>query len=400
MSLFNQLRRHVLLGALSVATASLLPGVASAQQGPGVTDKEIKIGSWTTLTGPIAVYGIPHRAGMEAYFNLVNDRGGIKGRKFNLIVEDNGFSSPRTVTAARKLVGSDNVLAIVHPLGTPQIAATFDYLLGEMKVPILVPQGSLTEWWTPPRENLYGALVAFESHARVMGRWLAKDGHKNVVVVHSALAAFESVAKDVPVGARTVRGDITMQLYPTKFGTTDYGPIALEIASKKPDAVVAILTSPETIALSKELRQQGSRTALYSYGPAVQVSFPELGGAAVEGLKAVSTVVPPATDTPAVREYREALAKYSPNEKPDYGSLFSFANAKIFAEVVRRIDGPINRAALIQSMHTLRDFETGILPPVTFSATRHLGTTSLQRVEVKGGKWIAVGGFVDAESNW
>ncbi len=400
MNQIKHSRRHIVLGALSLAIGSMFTGVVHAQQGPGVTDREIKIGAWITLTGPIAAYGIPQRAGFEAYLKMINDRGGIKGRKFEYVVEDNGFNPQRTVTAARKLIDRDEVLAIVHPLGTAQSAAAFDYVLGEAKVPLLLPQAGLLEWWRPVRDNLYGTLVYYEAHGRAMGRWMAKDGHKNIVIVHEALSVFESVAKEVPVGIKSVRGDVTTEYYPVKFGTTDFGPIVLDIARRKPDAVIGILQQGETIAMAKEIVQQGIKTAVYSYGPASTNSLIDTGGAAVEGLRAVAHVVPPNSDTPAVREYREALAKYSPGEKPDYGSLFSFGNAKIFVEAVRRIDGPINRASLVKALETLKNFETGILPPVTFGPQQHLGTLALQRVEVKGGKWQAVGGFVDAESNW
>lgn len=400
MIVFHRLRRGLVLGAISAALSAAFPGLAAAQQGPGVTDKDIKIGSWITLTGPIAAYGIPQREGFEAYIKMINDRGGVKGRKFEYVVEDNAYNPQRTVTAARKLVDRDQVLAIVHPLGTAQSLAAFDYVLGEAKVPILLPQAGLVDWWRPVRENLYGVLVYYEAHGRAVGRWAAKDNHKNIVVVHTALSAFESVAKEVVVGHKSVRQDGTLDLYPVKFATADYGPIVLDILRKKPDGVIGILPQGETIALAKELRQQGSKIELYSYGPASTNSLIDTGGAAVEGLKALAHVVPPNSETPSVREYREALAKYSPNEKPDYGSLFSWANAKIFVEAVRRIDGPINRANLVKAMETLKNYETGILPPVTFSPQQHLGTLGLQRVEVKGGKWQAVGGFIDAESNW
>ena len=79
-------------GALLVASAGAL-----AQQGPGVTDKEIKLGTWITLTGPLAAYGVPFRAGAEAYINSVNDKGGVQGRKIVMLVEDNAYNPQKTV---------------------------------------------------------------------------------------------------------------------------------------------------------------------------------------------------------------------------------------------------------------------------------------------------------------
>lgn len=387
----------------SVAASGLLAlgiGDALAQQGPGVTDKEIKLGSWMPLTGPIAAYGVPHRVGIEAYLNMVNDRGGIKGRKFSLVVEDNAMNPQRTVAAARKLVSRDDVLAIAVPFGTAQSTAAFEYLFADAKVPLVNPYGGAADWYTPVKENLFGALVLYENQARVIGRWAAKDGHKNIVVVHSAINAFENVAINVAPGAKSVRPDVAVELYSTKLSTTDYAPAAVDLVKKKPDAIIFILGQPEIIAAAKELRQQGYKGTLYAYAPAVANSTLELGAAAVDGLKSASFTVPVTSDSPAVKEYRDALAKYFPNEKPDYFSLISFALTKITVEAFRRIDGPVNRQTLVNALHSMRNYDTGIIPPVSYSPDRHLGATTLQRVVAQGGQWVAVGGPIDSEKDW
>ena len=400
MRIIDTTRRAVMLGAAVVIGAMVVSAPAIAQQGPGVTDKEIKLGTWMPLTGPIAVYGVPQRAGVEAYLKMINDRGGLKGRKFELVVEDNAFNPQRTLAAARKLVTRDEVLAIVVPNGTAQSAATFDYLFGEAKVPLINPYAGATDWYAPPKPNLFGALVTYENQARTLGRWAAKEGAKNIIVIHSALAQFEGVAKEVAPGAKSANVAVNVELYPTKFDTQDYGPIAIELARKKPDALVFILAQPEIVRISKELTQQGFKPAMYTYSPSVANSLTELGGTAVEGIRSASYTVPVTSDAPAVKEYRDALAKYFPSEKPDYVSLTSFGLAKIFVEALNRINGPINRQSLVASMETLKNYDTGIIPPVSYGPDRHLSATILQRVQVSGGKWVSVGTPVDSEKLW
>ncbi len=401
MTRIEKTRRAMILGGVA-ASGSLMLGMGSAfaQQSPGVTDKEIRLGTWMPLTGAIAAYGVPLRAGIEAYLNMVNDRGGIKGRKFTLVVEDNAYNAQRTVAVARKLVTRDDVLAIVGPLGTAQTAAAFDYLFGEAKVPLINPYGGAADWFSPPKENLFGAQVLYENQARAVGRWAAKDGHKNIVVLHSAVAAFENVASNVGPGAKSVRADVAVELFPSKIGSTDYGPAALELIKKKPDALVLIVAQGEAIAAVKELRQQGYKGALYAYAPAVSNSLFELGGAAMEGIKSISLTVPLATNTPAMKEYRDALAKYFPSEKPDYVSLFGFGMTKIAIEAIRRIEGPVNRQTLVASMNSLRNYDSGILPPVSYSPERHLGASTIQRVVAQSGQWVSVGPPVDSEKDW
>ena len=383
-------------GALLLASA---PAPALAQQGPGVTDKEIRLGTWVPLTGPLAAYGVPFRAGADAYINMVNDKGGIKGRKIVLIVEDNAYNPQRTVAAARKLVSRDEVLAIGMPFGAVS-ASAFDYVLGESKVPMVNSYGSALEWFTPPKENLFGVMALYESQARSIGRWMVKDGHKSVAVVHSALAGFVNVAAQVEPGVKSASPTVKVEMVPTKFGTTDYSPIALDLARKNPDAVALILAQGEMIAAAKELRQQGYKGAFYTYSPSVANSVLELGGPALEGAKAIGLTVPVDADTPALRQYREALAKYSPGEKPDYVSLIGYALTMATVEGLRRIDGPINRPNLVKALYSIRDYDTGIFPPISYAPDRHLGVTRIQRVVAKGGQWVAVGSPVEGDKDW
>lgn len=400
MKHLTQLFRRLASASLAASALALFAGNAIAQQGPGVTDTEIKIGAYLPLTGSVADYGIPMLAGMQAALNVANEAGGIKGRKFKLIYEDNKFNPQLTVSIARKLVTRDEVLAFAVPFGTAATAAAMDYILGEAKVPLINPYGGAEGWYSPPQANFYGVQVPPDAQARVAGRWAAKDGHKKIIIAQLTQASNERMSAAFTQAVKSANPNTTVEVMLVKLETTDYGPLALEIASKKPDAVALFLTLAQTLGLTKELRLQNVKTQFYGYAGIVINSLIDIAGSGVEGLKAVSYTVPPSLDTPAVREYRAAFAKVAPNEKPDYLSLNGYGMMKVFIEAVRRIDGPINRQTLVQSMDNLRNYDTGILPPVTYSAQKHLGTSALQRVQVSGGKWISVGDSVDSEKDW
>ncbi len=399
MNKMNTRRRTVLHAALTASALALgLPALAQ-QQGPGVTDTEIRLGTWIPLTGPLASYGVPYRAGIDAAIGAVNAAGGVKGRKINMIVEDNAYNPQRTVAAARKLISRDEVLAIGMPFGAVT-ASAFDYVLGEAKVPMLNSWGSQIDWFFPPRPGFFGAMVLYESQARTLGRWLVKDGAKSSVVIHSALAGFENVAKNVEPGARSASPTAKIEMMPTKFGTTDYSPIALDIVKKNPDSVVMILAQGEMVAASKELRQQGYKGSLYTYSPGVVNSVLELGGPALEGLKAIGLTTAVEANTPAINAYKAAMAKFAPSEKPDYISLIAYALTMSSIEGLRRVEGPITRDSLNKAMYTIRNYDTGIFPPVSYAPDRHLGVTSVQRVVAQKGKWAIVGVPVEAEKDW
>ena len=389
-------RRAVMAGLAAAALSLAVP--ALAQTAPGVTATEIKLGAWIPLTGPVAIYGVPQRAGSDAYFGMINAAGGINGRKITYLVEDNAYNPQRTVAAARKLISSDNVLAIVSPNGTAQSAAAMPYVLDEEKVPILNPYAGAMDWYYPPRPNMYGVQIPFERHAFALGRMAAQDGASKVVVMYSALPAFENVAINVEPGVKAGAPgkSIPVELLPVKFGTQDFAPIALDIIKRKPSSIVYFAVLSEIANLIKELKKQGFSAQNYSYSPTAQMSLIDLGGDAVDGMKVVSITLPPDADTPAVREYREALAKVAPSEKPDFSSLASFAQVKIVAEAIRRVNGPLNRQMLTAAMETLKDYDTGIFPPVTYSATEHMGSSKFYPVQLKGGKWISLGPAMNA----
>jgi ABC-type branched-subunit amino acid transport system substrate-binding protein len=391
--------KKLLAALLGVAFAGCAT-LAGAQEGPGVTKDEIVLGSWTDLSGPLVSYGVPGVAGQSAFYGMLNDAGGVNGRKVRVITEDHAYQPQRAVAAARKLVESDQVLAIQGSFGTIHSNAAFPYLLDEAAVPFVMPYAGSADWFAPNRPLIISAMMPYDDHAVVLGRWAAKDGAKKILIIHNAIANYEKVGMMAEPAAKAVNPDVSVEYLSVKLGTTDYAPIALEVVSKAPDAIISISTMAELAALAKELKQQNFSTKLYTYGGSVANDMIKLGGDAIEGLRAVSYTLPVDSDHPAVEEYRDAMAKYEPNEEPDYGSILTFALAKITAEALRNAEEPLNRESLVQAFYTLKDYDSGILGKVTLSPEQHLGVTTLQRVEVKDGKFVAVGDFVAPHSDW
>ena len=114
-------RRTVLAAAPSALVVASLPALAAKQYGPGVTDTEIKIGNTCFYTGPASSYGTIGKA-MAAYYRMINDEGGVNGRKITFLSYDDAYSPPKTVEQTRRLVEQDGVLLDAGPLGTPPTA--------------------------------------------------------------------------------------------------------------------------------------------------------------------------------------------------------------------------------------------------------------------------------------
>ena len=134
---------------LVFAALSLLAGSASAQKqyGPGVSDTEIKIGNIMPYSGPASAYSIVGKT-MSAYFRMINDNGGINGRRISFMSYDDAYSPPKTVEQARRLVESDEVFLIFAPLGTATNAAIQKYM-NTMRVPQLFVLSGASRWGDP-----------------------------------------------------------------------------------------------------------------------------------------------------------------------------------------------------------------------------------------------------------
>src|SRR5947209_19868222 len=158
-----------------IAGAFLATGaMAQKNYGPGVTDTEIKIGNIMPYSGPASAYGIIGQV-ETAYFKMINEQGGIGGRKINFISYDDGYSPPKAVEQARKLVESDEVLLVFNPLGTPSNSAIQKYL-NVKKVPQLFVATGATKW-NDPKDFPWtmGWQPSYQSEARIYAKYLLKE---------------------------------------------------------------------------------------------------------------------------------------------------------------------------------------------------------------------------------
>ncbi len=157
----------------AVVAGACLATTAYAQKnyGPGVTDTEIKIGNIMPYSGPASAYGIIGKA-QSAYFQMINDQGGINGRKINYVTYDDAYSPPKTVEQARKLVESDNVLLIFAPLGTPPNSAIHKYMNAQ-KVPHLFLATGATKWNDPKNFPwTMGWQPSYQAEGRIYAKYL------------------------------------------------------------------------------------------------------------------------------------------------------------------------------------------------------------------------------------
>ena len=176
----NGLTRRTILVAAPTALAfggPLLgpwPARAAKNYGPGVTDSEIKIGNTGPYSGPLS-NASPIPLSMAAYFRMINEQGGINGRKINFISYDDGYSPPKTVEQTHKLVESDQVLFTAGQLGTPTNSAIWHYM-NQSKVPHLFVSTGATKWDDPKGHPwTMGFFVSYQAEGRIYAAYILKN---------------------------------------------------------------------------------------------------------------------------------------------------------------------------------------------------------------------------------
>src|SRR6516225_2261293 len=172
---FSPDRRAALLAAAgAVALSVAAPAAAQKKYGPGVTDTEIKLGQTMPYSGPASAYGTIGKL-EQAYFKMVNDSGGINGRKINLISLDDGYSPPKAVEQVRRLVEQDEVLALFQTLGTPSNTAIHKYV-NARKVPHLLLATGASKWADPKNYPwTLGFNLSYQAEGQIYGKYLLKN---------------------------------------------------------------------------------------------------------------------------------------------------------------------------------------------------------------------------------
>src|SRR6187397_1864893 len=167
-------RRGVALGIVAAGTFAASAAMAQKKYDSGATDTEIKLGNIMPYSGPASAYGIIGQV-EAAYVKMINDQGGINGRKINFISYDDGYSPPKAVEQARKLVESDEVLVVFNPLGTPSNSAIQKYLNGKKVTQLFVATGATK--WNDPKDFPWtmGWQPSYQSEARIYVKFLLKE---------------------------------------------------------------------------------------------------------------------------------------------------------------------------------------------------------------------------------
>ncbi|HEY2993706.1 MAG TPA: ABC transporter substrate-binding protein [Methylomirabilota bacterium] len=354
--------RSLITGMLAVV--ALLTAAAAAAE-PGVTDTEIVLGCSNSFSGPLAFTGEQAtKFGVDLYFKVINEAGGIHGRRVRTVYDDDGSRPQDAVANTRKLVEQDGLFAVIAPQGTPPVVATLAYLESN-KVPLLFPfQGSPI---VRGRPWVFSGMTLYDRQSRMMIDYLVgRRKYKTFGVLYQddeyGKAFLTSFEKDLERHKLKITA-----AEPVKRGVNDVSAQIVKLQAARPQVTFLVLTPAAGAQALKERQKIGwTGTVMVSAGSLTDERHLALAGDAAEGVEGLSLWPDPVTsELPGVKTYRGAMQKYFGKNEPNRYSLSGYFAALLFSEGARRVGPALTREGLVNALEGIRGWESGILPPIT-----------------------------------
>ena len=399
------------LGAVPAAIAILaaMSGGALAQKayGPGVTDTEIKIGNIMPYSGPASAYGVIGKT-EAAYFKKINDAGGINGRKINFISYDDGYSPPKTVEQARKLVESDEVLFIFNSLGTPPNSAIHKYMNAK-KVPQLFVATGATKW-NDPRNFPWtmGWQPSYQSEAQIYAKYLLKEKPDGKIAV---LYQNDDYGKDYlkglkdGLGAKAASMIIAEESFETTEPTVDDHIVKLK--SSGADVFMDIATPKFAAQAIKKAGEIGWKPLHFlnnvsaSVGAVIQPAGFENAQDIISAAYLKDPSDPQWANDAGMKDFLTFMSKDFPDgNKLDASTVVGYSVTQTLLQVLKQCGDDLTRENIMKQAASLKDFRVEMLLPgikINTSATDFAPISSLQLMKFKGDKWVLFGDIIDAD---
>ncbi|HXC30684.1 MAG TPA: ABC transporter substrate-binding protein [Stellaceae bacterium] len=401
----RKLTRRTILAAAPAALALSTPFLSAraANYGPGVTDKEIKLGNTGPYSGPASGYS-PVPKSQTAYWKMINDQGGINGRTINFISYDDAYTPPKTVEMVRKLVEEDQVFFVASPLGTPCNSAIWHYM-NEKKVPQLFVATGATKWDDPKGHPwTIGWQPNYQSEGRIYAAYILKEKANGKIGV---LYQNDDFGKDYLKGVKDGLGDkASMVIVEASYETTDptVDSQVVDMKSKGVDIFV-------NCAIPKFAAQAIRKAAEIEWKPLhILSSIGNSVGATLKpaGLDNAKDLVsdfylkdatdPKWKDDAGFKEWSAFMDKYLPDgDKLDQGYVAGASLAAMTAQVLKQCGDELTRENVMKQAGSLHDFSVPmLLPGITANTTPtdFAPVKQVQMAKFDGQRWNLFGDLI------
>ena len=355
-------------GALALTAASA--ALAQKKYDPGASDTEIKIGNIEAYSGPASAYGVIGKT-EEAYFKMINDQGGINGRKINFVTYDDGYSPPKAVEQTRKLVESDEVLFLYQGLGTAPQTAVQKYL-NDKKIPQLLVSSGATRFsdhkkfpWTMAFNPNY------QSEGHIYAQLILKSYPNAKIAI---LYQNDDFGKDYVIGLKDALGDkaktmiVSEASYEVSDPTVDSQMVKLKASGA--DLFFNVTTpkfAAQSIKKAAEMNWKPVHLLNINATPVGQVMIPA-GPENSKGTISVNYGKDPLDkqwdNDPGMKKYKAFMAKYAPELDATSGlSTYGYSAAELLVHILKESGDNLTRANVMHEATNIKGFTGDLALP-------------------------------------
>jgi branched-chain amino acid transport system substrate-binding protein len=381
-------------------------GGSSAASDPGITKTTIKLGGSYPFSGPASAYGTIGE-GAKAYFKFLNAKGGVNGRKIDFTTLDDGYEPPKALQNARRLVQQDKVFAMFNTLGTPNNLAIWDFL-NEQKVPQLFVATGASDWGKDVKAHPYtiGWQPNYVTEAKVYADYVKKEKPNAKVAV---LYQNDGFGKDLLGGFEEgIAGSGVKIVKKETYNVTDPTVAAQvgRLARSGADTFLNITTPKFSAQAIATVAKSGWKPlhVLNNVGADKNLVLKPVGLENAKDIVSTAYFKDPQdsqwADDAAVKEYRDALTKYSPKSDPeDAFNMYGWTVASTMAKALEQMKEP-TRDSLMEAVRNL-DLEQGTLLPgnkVQTSADDGYPLEAMQITKFNGQNWELQGDLIEAKA--
>jgi branched-chain amino acid transport system substrate-binding protein len=376
----------------------LLLATTVARAETGVTDTEIRIGMWTPLSGPVALLGQSARDAVRLWAKEVNDKGGIHGRKINFISYDDAGSPQEAQTVIRRLIDQDQVFMLISGSVSGSTLPVRQTITRE-KVPFVSSISSNVNLMKPFSRYIFRIYANEDSQALGMVDWMMEhEKLKRPAIIYNS--------NDYGVGGFQIFQERLKEKYkisPTAAerynpGEQDFSAQLLRIKGADPDGLLIYAFAQEAGIIVRQAKELGIGAKLFGGGGTSTPLLQRGAGQAAAGFVSV-LVVPEIADSsqkPAVVAYRDKLKAnlypdgFPPGRPSEY-DLAGYAAGKVTEAALEKVGKDLSRESFVDALEGIKNFDTGMTFPISYSKDNHEGTTEVEIIRVRPDlKWESV----------
>ncbi len=383
----NVSMRKICAGFLLLALVAV-SGELRAQT-PGVTEKEIAIGSCAALDGPSSFLGRETVAGAQTYFDLINEQGGVNGRKLHLYSFDDSYDPAKTQGCWDKLMAA-KVFALGFFVGTPT-AVKYVPMAEAKEIPLVGLFTGAQPLYTPLRRWVINVRASYfdETREQIDGLWDALHFRK-IAVIYPDDAFGTAVLEGVDAALKT-KGAQPTAIASYARQTNQVSDAIDKVRATNPDAVVVVGPSNTVAPILKLAHGRNWKPLFLTVSFVGTDDLIQGAGPDAEGT-VITQVVPPyyLTDLKTVALYRRALQKYMPIARPNFVSLEGFVDAMVLVDGLKKAGKDLTREGLIQEIESMHEVDMGLGSELklNYSSKSHKGFDHVIPTIVRGGRAV------------